>query len=1129
MNDYLNTYPFDKMSEAVLVKTGENIIVTLANGEEMWYKFNTDIPDAHPHGNPGEYLLYTDYCALHTVTVFSHLGDVIYTADNNLGRPNLLTLESDKLYFIRVKFEPTYEAPFCFSLDYINQTALLEEGMQEATPIPCKCPVVGELSAQDSAWYSFIADKSAHIDNSSADYRFEVSSTTGLSIITYNETGAELERASNGKLSIPLDYGNKYYVCVKNVENNTSTFTLKADWDCADTSGTNPESAIELSLPESISLPHCCLGDEHWFKFTTNNPDAHISGNIGEYTFNISCSSALEFKVYDSDKNLVETLDSSCDSGNSLELLYDKTYYLCVTAPKSHLGSFSCSINYVDQRSLFETGFASAEFIDIWQPGVSAGAEVSADSYRWFNFIASGFATSLTDEPTHEYRFFFSGEKPFEAALFNANGKELRRTYSEGGFVPHDITLELEDGLPYYIGIRAPFEDTYVDLLIDYDIPTPPTGESKELAYTIKLCENRHDSFSSYMDEIWYKFTPDSSPLHPNGGASSYRITATALNNLTATLYDSNDNVVAPHNVGTNPDECRSECEYMLNFGETYYLNLSAPGNMHYYLCVDTESIPASGDSAYYARPLNLNSRDEGSFTVAGAPKWYRFTASKSCLSILGKSSVEIYGTLYDVYGNYICSDNYYPIANDFGKHDVFAINARDLSVGGTYYISICPKSEETGTYEIRLSDSVIAEGVEADPKNVMLEIGETVPLNAVPIPSHADAKFSWFTRNTDIISLNEKTGEVTGKALGRATVCVRTESGNCDYFYIIVGTHVTSITIRTSTVEFCVNECCEFKANILPSNATYKNVTWQSSDPTVANFEKDGILRAKKPGQTTITATATESALFDTCVVTVVLSPFGAVKYNGEIYPIEVPVNSGPSFSPYWETVLTYNLYKDTSMNRAKFFSGLNFDDFGGIFDASKPYIKEIACYDKLPLAALTVGLLGVLNAFANALNTIQIVCVLQRSGSAKRALIQVFSSEHDALFQQFATGDPISAYFKASGNPLQQHGISNSAKDLYKQLTGITGDLNGSYDILFTLDENHKKNQVVSYLWIRSDGTVMETPNILPNDKLEIVKLKGFLNLDHDTLLDVPLIGSVPVTDNYQEIFQSNLTILN
>ena len=136
---------------------------------------------------------------------------------------------------------------------------------------------------------------------------------------------------------------------------------------------------------------------------------------------------------------------------------------------------------------------------------------------------------------------------------------------------------------------------------------------------------------------------------------------------------------------------------------------------------------------------------------------------------------------------------------------------------------------------------------------------------------------------------------------------------------------------------------------------------------------------------------------------------------------------------------------------------------------------------------------------------------------------------SEIGLFFDEFATGIPTSSYFKASGNVLSQTEISNSAKNIYKEFTGTEEELNDTYDILFTIDEQHQYSNTAAYLWIDNDGNIMETTNIYPNDKLEIVRLKGFLNLGYEPLITVPITGSVPAPEEFQALFRTIVKKLN
>ncbi len=78
----------------------------------------------------------------------------------------------------------------------------------------------------------------------------------------------------------------------------------------------------------------------------------------------------------------------------------------------------------------------------------------------------------------------------------------------------------------------------------------------------------------------------------------------------------------------------------------------------------------------------------------------------------------------------------------------------------------------------------------------------------------------------------------------------------------------VTSISINTQEITLELGKTYQLEVNITPSNATYKEVTWTSSNETVASV-KDGLVTAKQEGTATITAKTVEGKNV-TCTVTV-------------------------------------------------------------------------------------------------------------------------------------------------------------------------------------------------------------------------------------------------------------------
>jgi len=81
------------------------------------------------------------------------------------------------------------------------------------------------------------------------------------------------------------------------------------------------------------------------------------------------------------------------------------------------------------------------------------------------------------------------------------------------------------------------------------------------------------------------------------------------------------------------------------------------------------------------------------------------------------------------------------------------------------------------------------------------------------------------------------------------------------------VGINVTGISINTPSPLY-VGQSTELIAAITPDNATNKNVTWASSDPSVATVDTSGKVAAVAPGTATITVTTEDGGHRTSCNV---------------------------------------------------------------------------------------------------------------------------------------------------------------------------------------------------------------------------------------------------------------------
>ncbi|EME7185788.1 Ig-like domain-containing protein [Enterococcus faecium] len=79
-----------------------------------------------------------------------------------------------------------------------------------------------------------------------------------------------------------------------------------------------------------------------------------------------------------------------------------------------------------------------------------------------------------------------------------------------------------------------------------------------------------------------------------------------------------------------------------------------------------------------------------------------------------------------------------------------------------------------------------------------------------------------------------------------------------------------TSVTLNKTTLSLVAGANETLTATVLPANATNKNVTWSSSDSTIATVDTKGKVVAVKAGTATITVKTVDGDKNADCALTV-------------------------------------------------------------------------------------------------------------------------------------------------------------------------------------------------------------------------------------------------------------------
>lgn len=80
-----------------------------------------------------------------------------------------------------------------------------------------------------------------------------------------------------------------------------------------------------------------------------------------------------------------------------------------------------------------------------------------------------------------------------------------------------------------------------------------------------------------------------------------------------------------------------------------------------------------------------------------------------------------------------------------------------------------------------------------------------------------------------------------------------------------------TSVIVTPATAELMIGESIMLTATVMPGDATNKNVTWESSDETIAIVSEEGVVTALAKGSVTITVKTVVGDKTATCSVSIV------------------------------------------------------------------------------------------------------------------------------------------------------------------------------------------------------------------------------------------------------------------
>ena len=164
--------------------------------------------------------------------------------------------------------------------------------------------------------------------------------------------------------------------------------------------------------------------------------------------------------------------------------------------------------------------------------------------------------------------------------------------------------------------------------------------------------------------------------------------------------------------------------------------------------------------------------------------------------------------------------------------------------------MTACPVLAESAAYVTEVSLDVTA--------TAFLTSSPGKQLTATVLPENAaDRQVYWMSRNESVATV-DMNGYVTPKGLGTTVITAETANGEKATCTVTVTDNpVTGIAISESELTMEDRSSHVLTAEVSPASAEVTDITWTSSDKSVAVVNKNGKIFSKAPGSCWISATA--------------------------------------------------------------------------------------------------------------------------------------------------------------------------------------------------------------------------------------------------------------------------------
>ena len=315
-----------------------------------------------------------------------------------------------------------------------------------------------------------------------------------------------------------------------------------------------------------------------------------------------------------------------------------------------------------------------------------------------------------------------------------------------------------------------------------------------------------------------------------------------------------------------------------LGIGEQFDFNSSLSDGSASYSIVYTSSNPdvvsvkASGGLA--------TGKKTGTATITaktynGKTATCKVTVKKAPTSIsLNKSSVTLgVGDYIDLNSKMPSGEASRVVTYTTGDKSIATVNGSGLvSAKKLGTITITAKTYNGKATTCKVTVKKAPTSISLNKSKITIGIGESFDFNSSLPSGEASYNTTYKTERNDIIDVKSAGGLVTGKAVGTATVIVKTYNDKYANADVTVKKAPTSVSLNKTSATLGIGEKIDLNSK-LPSGEASRVVTYTTADKSIATVDGSGVVTAKKTGTVVITA-KTYNGKTATCKITVKKAP---------------------------------------------------------------------------------------------------------------------------------------------------------------------------------------------------------------------------------------------------------------